>query len=323
MAAMLTKAKGQEDEEDEDLTWWEWMALMFFIVAILGALWLCLKEGVPQSSRSRSDDEQTVRSLPRPPQGSTVKLRTMRRKEESEDEEEEMKRPAHLPSPIQSPVPLAPRTPRQTAAEWLHTPTQSPGQAHIASHFTQSPVTQVTIWGRPSPSPQPRGQVSSRGQEVERKKEKEEEKKRREEEEKERSRGAASSSDPASAATTPARAQGGGRGQAAPKRSPAGPTPSAGDEEDPVVLTTRFGRAHHGSMECGYIRAPRTGEVRRSRWCPECKRNMVISRDWNLWMNYWGGHAHINRACSKLDRGEVLRYTPRSQCATLESQRAG
>ena len=52
-------------------------------------------------------------------------------------------------------------------------------------------------------------------------------------------------------------------------------------------------------------------------------RRTWFFRDWNLWTNYWGGYAHINRACSKLDRGEVLRYTPCSQCATLESQRAG
>ena len=229
-----------------------------------------------------------------------------------------MSRPSHLPSPMRSP-----------GSEPLHTPTQPSGSAHLPHTPTQLPVTQVTMWGFPSPNGrwlQPdRSPSSPTGcrldslSEIRKKKKEEAEGRRKEEEEKERkeeeggSTGAASSATSASA-NAQSRFQQRGEGSAHAKAHVRPPPMQQGEGQDPKILTTKFGRVHHRTMMCPYLTNPRTGTVKESRWCEECTNMMGTMTSVTLWTTSWGGIAHSNRVCRSL-RGEVLRYTPCSACS--------
>ena len=308
IAATLASAKAQgehEDDEEEILGWEVMMILIPLALMVLLLVW-CLKEGVARSrDQSPSDQESAVRSPPRTPSRREARLRAIRKKE-SEEDEEEVSRPSHLPSPMRSPGSAPPHTP------------------------TQLPVTQVTMWGFPSPNGrwlQPERSPSSPTgcrldslSEIRRKKKKEEaEKNRREEEEEERkneeeeSAGAASSAAMASA-DAQSRFQQKGESSAHAKAQVRPPPMQQGEGQDPKILTTKFGRVHHRTMMCPYLTNPRTGTVKESRWCEECTSMMGTMTSVTLWTTSWGGIAHSNRVCRSL-RGEVLRYTPCSACS--------
>ena len=239
IAATLASAKAQgehEDDEEEILGWEVMMILIPLALIVLPLVW-CLKEGVARSrDQSPSDQESAVRSPPRTPSRREARLRAIRKKE-SEEDEEEVSRPSHLPSPMRSPGSAPPHTP------------------------TQLPVTQVTMWGFPSPNGrwlQPERSPSSPTgcrldslSEIRRKKKKEEaEKTRKEEEEEERkeeergSTGAASSAMSASA-DAQSRFQQRGESSAHAKAHVRPPPMQQGESQDPKILTTKFGRVHH------------------------------------------------------------------------------
>ena len=179
---------------------------------------------------------------------------------------------------------------------------------------TQPPVTPVTVWGTPIIPPQNWAQVpdlstvftssqSTRSDPAVQGQQKEEEKKRREDE---RDHGTSSSSTqvPSTAeATRPVQA-GGNRSRP--------PHPSQEAQDDIVILTTRYGKVHHKSHECDYIRAPHTGVVRRSRLCAACGSQRPTGT-FVAWCNSWGSEAHTNRACPGLSAAP-FRYTPCSRC---------
>ena len=80
-----------------------------------------------------------------------------------------------------------------------------------------------------------------------------------------------------------------------------------GEASTRLVLTTRYGRAHHGSYHCDAL----TGrEVRMGPWCPTCLRTTGPSTALTLTAAYWGAHVHTNRHCPAITGGDLRRYTP-------------
>ena len=78
-----------------------------------------------------------------------------------------------------------------------------------------------------------------------------------------------------------------------------------------LVLTTRYGRAHHGSYDCDALIGR---EVRPSPWCPRCLRSTGPSTVLTLKAASWGGPVHTNHHCEALQGLEARNYTPCLVC---------
>ena len=79
---------------------------------------------------------------------------------------------------------------------------------------------------------------------------------------------------------------------------------------DRLVLTTRYGRAHHGSYECDALVGR---EIRVNHWCPLCLRRTGPATAVTLTANSWGAHVHTNRLCERI-AADARRYTPCLVC---------
>eukprot|EP00435_Cladocopium_sp_Y103_P056609 s1164_g19.t1 len=75
------------------------------------------------------------------------------------------------------------------------------------------------------------------------------------------------------------------------------------------VLTTKYGTVYHTNMECRYLTAIRTGNVRLHRWCPLCqseaaRTGIIPKKGAEIWMTGWKSDAHTNSLCSRTENAE-------------------
>ena len=210
-------------------------------------------------------------------------------------------------------------------AHLLHTPPQClfPPHSNLspAPHISADGQTPVLIWGRPLSSTEEWLQSADR-----RKKSKEEEdleedaqvqaskKEMKKEEREKEGQNSQSSQSAALIPALPVRRSLNMTPQSKGQRK-GGDPPTADQDPDPLILTTRYGKAFHCSESCDYARALRTGMMRRSVFCATCASKNGKTTSMNLWMNSWGSAAHNDRACVNLHQ-DVLRFTACTRCTS-------
>ena len=212
------------------------------------------------------------RSLPRTSSQGERRMKMMRKVKEKESEEEEdeertpVRRPKHLPLELTITPPRA----NQDGS------TSSPVIIIDGTKITFSEI------GASPPDQRNQGMIKHLSQREPRedlkmkKMGEEEEEAKKEREEQERSRGASSSGQTTTQSQDIGSAEVQEQIPPMPRRKesmnmtpPIQPLPEA--DQLPVVLTTKYGKAHHRRMTCGYLKAPGTREIRRSSWCMPSK----------------------------------------------------